>query len=94
MRWRILVLGVRLDGLSAIFALLALVVGAVVFLYSAAYLPARGSGATNFYTLMTAFMASVLLLVLADDVVFAVHRLGVGVAGVVYAYCPVWWAWR
>ena len=59
---------VRLDGLSAIFALLALVVGAVVFLYSAAYLPARGAGATNFYTLMTAFMASVLLLVLADDV--------------------------
>ena len=75
---------VRLDGLSAIFALLALVVGAVVFLYSAAYLPARGSGATNFYTLMTAFMASVLLLVLADDVflLFIAWELEIGRAHV------------
>lgn len=60
-------LALRADGLSAFFALLALCIGAVVFIYSAAYLPRR-QGNMSFYTLMTAFMAAVLLLVLADDV--------------------------
>ncbi|MCP1388159.1 DUF4040 family protein [Corynebacterium sp. TA-R-1] len=58
----------RADGLSIFFALLALVIGGVVFLYSAAYLPER-DGNTSFYTIMTAFTLSVLLLVLANDVV-------------------------
>ncbi|AWB83212.1 DUF4040 family protein [Corynebacterium liangguodongii] len=58
----------RADGLSMFFALLALVIGAVVFIYSAAYLP-RKEGNTSFYTIMTAFTLSVLLLVLADDTV-------------------------
>ena len=58
----------RADGLGIFFALLALVIGAVVFLYSAAYLPDR-DGNTSFYTIMTAFTLSVLLLVLADDAV-------------------------
>ncbi|MDO4631505.1 MAG: DUF4040 family protein [Corynebacterium sp.] len=58
----------RLDGLAAFFALLALIIGAIVFIYSAAYLPKNGVGITNFYTLMTTFMAAVLLLVFADDV--------------------------
>ncbi|WP_291314328.1 DUF4040 family protein [Corynebacterium sp. UBA2622] len=58
----------RADGLSIFFAMLALVIGAVVMIYSAAYLPAK-SGNTSFYTIMTAFTLSVLLLVLADDVV-------------------------
>ncbi|WJY67119.1 DUF4040 family protein [Corynebacterium auris] len=58
----------RADGLGIFFALLALVIGAVVLIYSAAYLPKR-QGNTSFYTIMTAFTLSVLLLVLADDVV-------------------------
>lgn len=58
----------RLDPLSLVFALLALVIGSVVFVYSTAYLPPRG-GTMSFYVLMTGFMLAVLLLVLADDVV-------------------------
>ena len=61
-------LALRADGLGVFFALLALVIGAVVFFYSAAYLP-RQKGAVSFYTIMTAFTASIVLLVLADDVV-------------------------
>lgn len=57
----------RADALSLFFALLALVIGAVVFVYSAEYLP-RKKGNTSFYTIMTAFTAAILLLVLADDV--------------------------
>lgn len=58
----------RADALGAFFALLALVIGAVVLIYSAAYLP-KHQGNVSFYTLMTAFTMSVLLLVLADDVI-------------------------
>jgi len=58
----------RADGLGIFFALLALVIGGVVFTYSAAYLPKR-KGNISFYTIMTAFTLSVLLLVLADDAV-------------------------
>lgn len=58
----------RLDPLSFVFAMLALVIGSVVFVYSTAYLPSR-SGTMSFYVLMTGFMLAVLLLVLADDVV-------------------------
>lgn len=61
-------LALRADGLSIFFALLALIIGGVVFVYSAAYLPRR-DGNTSFYTIMTAFTLSVLLLVLADDTV-------------------------
>ncbi|MBP3089419.1 DUF4040 family protein [Corynebacterium sp. sy017] len=56
----------KADALSVFFALLALCIGAVVFIYSASYLPKR-SGNTSFYTIMSAFMAAILLLVLADD---------------------------
>lgn len=58
----------RADGLSVFFALLALIIGGVVLVYSAAYLP-QHEGNTSFYTIMTAFTLSVLLLVLADDTV-------------------------
>ena len=44
----------RGDALGVFFAMLALVIGAVVFTYSAAYLP-KGKGNTSFYLLMTAF---------------------------------------
>ncbi|AWB81074.1 cation:proton antiporter [Corynebacterium yudongzhengii] len=60
-------LSLHADTLSALFGLLALVIGAVVFVYSAAYLP-KGRSNTSFYTLMTAFTASILLLVFAGDV--------------------------
>jgi multicomponent Na+:H+ antiporter subunit A len=65
-------LALRLDGLSLFFVLLALVIGAAVFAYSARYLHRttedHGDGVMSFYVLMTAFMASVVLLFLADDV--------------------------
>lgn len=60
-------LALRLDGLSLVFALLVLVIGAVVLAYSAGYLPHGRHSA--FYGLMTLFAAAMLLLVLADDVV-------------------------
>lgn len=61
-------LSLRADALAVFFCLLALVIGAVVFSYSASYLPKR-TGNTSFYTIMTAFTAAILLLVLANDVI-------------------------
>ncbi|MBZ8177536.1 DUF4040 family protein [Corynebacterium sp. 3HC-13] len=58
----------RGDALSLFFVLLALGIGAVVFIYSAAYLPPK-QGNTSFYLIMTAFTLSILLLVLANDVI-------------------------
>ncbi|MDO5031459.1 DUF4040 family protein [Corynebacterium sp.] len=58
----------RGDALGVFFAMLALIIGAVVFCYSAAYLP-KGKGNRSFYVLMTAFTLAILLLVLANDVV-------------------------
>ncbi|MBI8999636.1 DUF4040 family protein [Corynebacterium sp. CCM 9185] len=58
----------RGDPLSVFFALLALVIGAVVFIYSASYLHNKQSNG-SFYVIMSAFMLAVLLLVLSDDVV-------------------------
>lgn len=57
----------RMDGLSFVFMLLILVIGAVVLIYSSSYL--RASRSTGFYLLMTAFAAAMLTLVLADDLV-------------------------
>ncbi|MCS4492114.1 DUF4040 family protein [Corynebacterium sp. ES2715-CONJ3] len=59
-------LALRADSLSVFFALLALCIGAVVFIYSSGYL-SNGEGNTSFYTIMTAFMTSILLLVFAND---------------------------
>ncbi|MDO4685077.1 MAG: DUF4040 family protein [Corynebacterium sp.] len=56
------------DGLGVFFALLALSIGAVVFIYSAAYLHNNANNG-SFYVIMTGFMLSVLLLMLSDDVV-------------------------
>lgn len=58
----------RGDGLGVFFALLALGIGGVVLIYSAAYLPKR-EGNTSFYLIMTAFTLAVVMLVLADDAV-------------------------
>lgn len=57
----------RLDGLSFLFSVLVLAVGAVVLAYSSSYL--RAPRSTGFYTLMSAFAAAMLTLVLADDLV-------------------------
>lgn len=59
--------GLSLDALSLFFTLLALLIGAIVFIYSTRYLH-TGERILSFYVLMTAFMLAVLLLVLADDV--------------------------
>jgi multicomponent Na+:H+ antiporter subunit A len=58
-------LRLRLDGLSMLFAMLVLLVGALVIAYSASYLHRSDPG---FYGLMTLFAAAMLGLVLADDV--------------------------
>ncbi|WP_432545761.1 DUF4040 family protein [Kineococcus sp. SYSU DK004] len=60
-------LRLRLDGLSLVFALLVLIIGAAVMAYSARYLSKKAH--TGFYGLMTLFAAAMLLLVTADDVV-------------------------
>lgn len=57
----------RLDGLSLLFALLVLVIGAGVLFYSARYL--GNEKIVSFYVLMTVFALAMLLLVLADDLV-------------------------
>ncbi len=58
----------RLDGLSAFFALLILGIGALVLTYAGSYLHGhRDLG--RFYVTLLAFMASMLGLVLADDAI-------------------------
>ena len=57
----------RLDGLSFLFSIVVLAVGAVVLAYSSSYL--RGQRSTGFYMLMAAFAAAMLTLVLADALV-------------------------
>jgi multicomponent Na+:H+ antiporter subunit A len=57
----------RADGLSVVFALIALVIGALVFAYSTSYLGAGRQ--TSFYLVMTTFTLAMVALVLADDLV-------------------------
>lgn len=58
----------RLDGLSLVFSLLVLVLGGLILAYSARYLGRQGKHGT-FYLLMTTFAASMLALVLTDDLI-------------------------
>lgn len=60
-------LRLRMDGLSLLFTLLVLVVGALVLAYSTAYFRAKRTA--GYYTLMVAFAASMTTLVLTDDLV-------------------------
>ena len=60
-------LRLRLDGLGLLFGVIVLGIGALVMLYSAAYV--TEDRPYSFYTLMTLFAASMLVLVLADDLV-------------------------
>ena len=60
-------LRLRADGIGLVFVLIALVIGAVVFAYSARYLgPGRH---VSFYAVMALFTLSMVGLVLADDLV-------------------------
>lgn len=60
-------LALRADGLGMVFAMIALIIGAIVFLYSVHYL---GEGRqTSFYLVMAAFTLAMVGLVLADDLV-------------------------
>ncbi|MFN3338237.1 MAG: DUF4040 family protein [Dietzia sp.] len=61
-------LRLSLDPLARVFTMIVLGIGAVVMAYSSRYL-GRGGGHGGYYGLMTLFAASMLGLVLADDVV-------------------------
>ncbi|UBH05490.1 monovalent cation/H+ antiporter subunit A [Leucobacter sp. Psy1] len=61
-------LALRLDGLSLVFSLIVLVIGAGVLGYATRYLGRDGRHG-SFYVLMTTFAAAMLLLVLTDDLV-------------------------
>lgn len=60
-------LALRMDGLGLVFVMIALVIGAVVFLYSTEYLD-RGRQ-LGFYLWMTTFAFGMVGLVLADDLI-------------------------
>ncbi|MCT1810838.1 DUF4040 family protein [Micrococcus luteus] len=64
-------LDLRLNGLALVFAMIVLVIGAAILAYSSRYLSRdrTESRPGSFYLLMTAFAASMLLLVLADNIV-------------------------
>ncbi len=60
-------LSLRLDGLSLLFALAVTAVGAVILVYSGAYFADEEERAGGFHALLLLFMASMLGLVLADN---------------------------
>lgn len=60
-------LGLRLDGLSLVFIALALVIGALVFLYSPTYF--QSGTQRGFYLVMSGFTFSMVAFVLSDDLV-------------------------
>ncbi|MDO5633843.1 MAG: DUF4040 family protein [Micrococcus sp.] len=64
-------LTLRLHGLSLVFSLLVLLIGAIILAYSSRYLGTDRATYRpgSFYLLMTTFAASMLLLVLTDDLV-------------------------
>lgn len=64
-------LSLRLDGLSFLFALLVIGVGLLVILYARYYLP-RNASAVRFFCLLLLFMAAMLGVVLADNLLLLV----------------------
>lgn len=60
-------IALRADGIGVIFTYIALVIGAVVFIYSTGYLP-RGRN-TSFYWLMVIFTFSMVALVLSNNLI-------------------------
>jgi multicomponent Na+:H+ antiporter subunit A len=61
-------LGLRLDGLSLVFIALALIIGALVFLYSPTYFHQKGTQ-RGFYLIMSGFTFAMVAFVLSDDLV-------------------------
>ena len=61
-------LGLRLDGLALLFALLITGIGALIVMYSGAYLKGHGQ-LGRFYAYLLVFMMAMLGLVLADDLI-------------------------
>jgi multicomponent Na+:H+ antiporter subunit A len=59
-------LALRADGIGVVFTYIALIIGAVVFVYSTSYLP-HGRN-TSFYWLMVIFTFSMVALVLSNDI--------------------------
>ena len=71
-------LSLRADGLGVLFTYVALLIGAVVFVYSASYLPpANRSRSMTFYPTMVAFTVAMVVLVLSDNllVLFAAWEI-------------------
>lgn len=67
---------VALDGIAALYAILAIAIGALIFLYSSRYLPRhqrrqrrRESGDARFYFWMSVFGASMVGLAMAQDLI-------------------------
>ncbi len=61
-------MALRADGIGVIFTYIALIIGAIVFVYSTAYLP-QGPGTLSFYWLMVVFTFSMVALVLSNDLI-------------------------
>ena len=61
-------LNFNLDGLSLLFSLLITGIGTLVFFYAGAYMKTDAAN-TRFFAFLSAFMASMLGLVLSDDVI-------------------------
>ncbi|MFP4635422.1 MAG: hydrogen gas-evolving membrane-bound hydrogenase subunit E [Nitriliruptoraceae bacterium] len=93
-------LALRLDTLGLLFAWIVLGIGACVLAYSARYFPAQSAKTSRYLSLLTFFAASMLGLVLADDVIwlfvfweftsvssfFLIGGLGEGKAGATRAF--------
>ncbi len=59
-------LSLHVDGLALLFALMATAIGVAILVYSVAYM-ARDAAATRFYVIMQVFIAGLILLVFAAD---------------------------
>ena len=77
-------LGLRLDQLSICFVLLITGVGSLIHIYSVGYM-SHDPERRRFFGYMNLFLAAMLLLVLADNYLVAVRRLGGRRSGVVPA---------
>jgi multicomponent K+:H+ antiporter subunit A len=64
-------LSLRLDGLSLLFALLILIIGLLIILYASYYLE-KGDRLGRFYAYLMVFMAAMLGIVLADNLIVLV----------------------
>lgn len=64
-------LGLRIDGLSVLFMLMGTGIGAAILLFSVRYMEHEAQGTTRFYAIMLVFIAGLLLLAGAADMLGA-----------------------